>query len=97
MDEQLKRQIEERKQEAKRKNVGGKAQIIAKGFGEDISRTGITQFAYNGRGFQISSYSNPDGDIRTQMQIHFKDKEVYTKTNGKLEHYIPGAWEEPFN
>ena len=106
MDEQLKRQIEKRKAEAREKKIREKAGVIARGLGQDDSRRygrdEITEFLYDEKPFEIKHYLALSSEGRGKIlgrsiSVKFNGKEVYEVSGINIKSYIPGEWEKLFN
>lgn len=89
--QKLKQLREQRIQEAREKDIAGKAMLVATHFGKTIYKK---HGAYNnweaGGGVVSVSYD----DYGPNVYISYKGKRVFTYHLGKIESYVPGDWEQ---
>ncbi len=97
----LKDRIEARKQEAKDKKIGDKAQLVANVLGSQNTKRvhGGTEYTgeFSNDSFRINweFVSLMDG-CGGGTEIRYKGSLVFHEGGGDIHSYIPGAWEGPF-
>ncbi len=103
MEENLKQQIEERKQEAEKKDIEGRACLIARSLGlgrslNDGYHTEGDEYTFERDNLFIqTSFGSVGGDGAIAFggtTIEYQGQVVFKEGGGTLHSYIPGNWEQ---
>lgn len=102
MDKTLEAKIEERKKQAKDRQIHEKARDIAKYLGQGYETTDERQYTFEGSDLLIMDdfkvVHGSDGSMAGfGTNIYYKGEQVYKDGGGQIYSYIPGRWEETFN
>lgn len=106
MNKNLEKKIEERKNEAERKNLGLKSHTIARylGYGHDNPGCNGREdryFKFENKNFVIThryhcDYGNDGMYGRGGNNVFYKGEQVYHDAIYPVLSYVPGEWEEEF-
>lgn len=97
---ELRKQIDARKQEAKDKKIGEKAEFIAKNLGTysgDSRRFGaIPTWLYKNDGLTVTmAFPDPRDERHIDTAVGYGGW-VFSEERGKVRAYVPGPWEKIF-